>query len=80
MLSWFRTMNSNTIKLVAMGAFIAVFSVGCAFSQKLPSVTIGGAANKNAVLGATAGKSGVSVTAPLVNVDVPFPTLKGTEE
>ena len=75
-----RTMNSNIIKLVATGAFIAVFSVGCAFSQKLPSVTVGGAANKDAVLDATAGKSGVSVTAPLVNVSVPFPTLKGTEE
>ena len=75
-----RTMNSNIIKLVATGAFIAVFSVGCAFSQKLPSVTVGGAANKDAVLDAAAGKSGVSVTAPLVNVSVPFPTLKGTEE
>ena len=75
-----RTMNSNIIKLVATGAFIAVFSVGCAFSQKLPSVSVGGAANKDAVLDATAGKSGVSVTAPLVNVSVPFPTLKGTEE
>ena len=75
-----RTMNSNIIKLVATGAFIAVFSVGCAFSQKLPSVTVGGAANKDAVLDATAGKSGVSVTAPLVNVNVPFPTLKGDGE
>ena len=80
MLSWFRTMNSNIIKLVTMGAFIAVFSVGCAFSQKLPSVTLGGAANKDAVLDASAGKSGVSVTAPLVNVSVHFPTLKAEEE
>ncbi len=80
MLLYDRTMNSNIIKLVAIGAFISVFSVGCAFSQKLPSVTVGGAANKDAVLDANAGKSGVSVTAPLVNVNVPFPTLKGTEE
>ena len=69
-------MNSNIIKLVTMSAFIAVFSVGCAFSQKLPSVTLGGAANKDAILGAKADKTGVSVTAPLVNVDVPFPTVK----
>jgi hypothetical protein len=75
-----RTMNSNIIKLVAIGAFITVFSVGCAFSQKLPSVTVGGAANKDSVLDASASKAGVSVTAPLVNVSVPFPTLKGTEE
>lgn len=74
------TMKRNMVKLVIISAFIAVFSVGCAFSQKLPSVTLGGAANKKSVLDASAGKSGVSVTAPLVNVDVPFPTLKGTEE
>jgi|TARA_B100000085_G_scaffold283160_1_gene313160 hypothetical protein len=73
-------MKRNMVKLVIISAFIAVFSVGCAFSQKLPSVTLGGAANKESVLDASAGKSGVSVTAPLVNVDVPFPTLKGTEE
>jgi hypothetical protein len=73
-------MNSNIIKLVTMGAFIAVFSVGCAFSQKLPSVTLGGAANKKAVLDASVSKAGVSVTAPLVNVDVPFPTLKEKKE
>ncbi|MBC8395331.1 MAG: hypothetical protein H8E05_01425 [Bacteroidetes bacterium] len=73
-------MNSNIIKLVSMGAFIAVFSVGCAFSQKLPSVTVGGAANKDSVLGASLGKAGVSVTAPLVNVNVPFPTAKATKK
>jgi len=40
----------------------------------LPS--IGGAANKESVLDAELGKSGVSLTAPLVNVDVPFPTAE----
>ena len=73
-------MNSHIIKLVATGAFIAVFSVGCALTQKLPSVTIGGAANKKAVLDASVGKAGVSVTAPLVSVDVPFPSAKAKEE
>jgi len=73
-------MNSNIIKLVSMGAFIAVLSVGCAISQKLPSVTIGGAANKKSVLDASASKAGVSVTLPLVNVDVPFPALKQVKE
>ena len=75
-----RTMNSNIIKLVAMAAFIAVFSVGCALTQKLPSVTVGGAANKESVLDASASKAGVSITAPLVNVNVPFPSLKAEEE
>ena len=68
------------IKLVSTGAFIAVFSVGCALTQKLPSVTIGGAANKKAVLDASVSKAGVSVTAPLVSVDVPFPSAKAKEE
>jgi hypothetical protein len=73
-------MNSHIIKLVATGAFIAVFSVGCALTQKLPSVTVGGAANKESVLDASVSKAGVSVTAPLVSVDVPFPSAKATEE
>ena len=50
-------------------------TIGCACTQKLPSVTLGGAANKNAILGADLSKKGVSVTAPLVNVDVPFPSV-----
>ena len=73
-------MNSNTVKLVATGALLAVFSVGCALTQKLPSVTIGGAANKKAVLDASVTKTGLSVTAPLVNVSVPLPSLKKAEE
>ncbi len=63
-----------------MVSALAFFGVGCALTQKLPSVTVGGAANKDAVLDASLGKGGVSVTAPLVNVDVPFPKVTGDSE
>ena len=53
---------------------ILTMAVGCAFSSQLPSVTVGGAANKKAMLGASAGKEGVSLTAPLVSVNVPLPS------
>lgn len=68
-------MKNNIIKVMLIGATTAFFGTSCALSGKLPSVTIGGAANKDAVLDANIGKSGVSLTAPLVNVDVPFPTV-----
>lgn len=68
-------MKNNIIKVMLIGATTAFFGTSCALSWKLPSVTIGGAANKDAVLDANIGKSGVSLTAPLVNVDVPFPTV-----
>ena len=64
----------KTVKYLVLGAVITTFSVGCALTEKLPSVTVGGAANKDAVLDAKLNKKGVSVTAPLVNVDVPFPS------
>ena len=70
----------KAIKIVAVTAFAAFFTVGCAFTQKLPSVTLGGAANTDAVLAANASKEGVSLTLPLVDVNVPFPTVKKTEE
>jgi len=54
--------------------------VGCALTEKLPSVTVGGAANKKAVLAAKASKEGISVTLPLVDVNVPFPELKTGNE
>ena len=68
-------MKNNIIKVMLIGTTATLLGMGCAFSEKLPSVTIGGAANKNAVLDAEIGKAGVSITAPLVNVDVPFPTV-----
>lgn len=74
------TMKSNIVKLVATATFLAVFAVGCALTQNLPSVTVGGAANKDAVLDASVTKTGLSVTAPLVNVNVPLPSLKKVEE
>ena len=67
-------MKNNIIKVMLIGATATFLGMGCAISSKLPSVTIGGAANKESVLDAEIGKSGVSLTAPLVNVDVPFPT------
>lgn len=65
-----------TIKMIAIVALISTFTVGCAFSQKLPSVTLGGAANRNAVVGAKCNKEELSVTAPLVNLRVPWPNAK----
>lgn len=66
----------HTIKKVVIIAFASMFVVGCAWSQKLPSVTLGGAANNKAVLGASASKEAVTLTAPLVDVNVPLPSLK----
>jgi hypothetical protein len=73
-------MKSNIMKVIVMSAFIAVFSVGCALTQQLPSLTLGGAANKKAVLDVSLNKRGLSVTAPLINVDVPLPSVKKTKE
>jgi hypothetical protein len=71
----------KVIKLIAITAFACSFTVGCALTQNLPSVTVGGAANKKAVLAANVSKEGVSVTLPLVDVNVPLPSLKtGNEE
>jgi len=65
------------IKIICIGALLAVYSVGCAVTQNLPSVTIGPKANTgNKLLGASAGKDGVSVVVPLVEVSVPTPSLK----
>ena len=70
----------KVIKLIAIMAFTSTFIVGCACTQKLPSVTLGGAANNDAVLAAKASKEEVSLTLPLVNVNVPLPSLKGNSE
>mgnify|MGYP003109738627 CR=1 FL=1 len=52
-----------------------VFFTGCAVTNKLPSVTVGGGANKDAVLDAHLNKDGVGLTLPLVDVSVPFPDV-----
>tara|TARA_Y100001951_G_C11113517_1_gene168827 strand:+ start:185 stop:397 length:213 start_codon:yes stop_codon:yes gene_type:complete len=52
---------------------------GCSSMAKLPSVTLGGKANTDALVSVDLSKKGLSATAPLVNVDVPFPTVKGKE-
>lgn len=52
-----------------------VFFTGCAVTSKLPSVTVGGGANKDAVLDAHLNKDGVGLTLPLVDVSVPFPDV-----
>jgi len=67
------------IKLSIVGVTLPIM-VGCAVTQKLPSLTLGGAANKKAVLDMSVGKGGLSVTAPLVNLDVPFPGAKELKE
>ena len=53
---------------------ILVMGIGCSATSKLPSVTLGGAANSKALVNASAGKEGLSLTAPLVKVDVPLPS------
>jgi len=67
------TMKKLTMLLIIGALF--VFFTGCAVTNKLPSVTVGGAANKDAVLDAHLNKDGIGVTAPLINVSVPFPDL-----
>jgi len=69
----------KVIKLIVVMAFTSTFIVGCACTQKLPSVTLGGAANHKALLGASVSKEAVSLTAPLVDVLVPLPNLKVEE-
>ena len=64
-------MKKLIMSLIA-GAFF-VFFTGCAVTNKLPSVTVGGGANKDAVLDAHLNKDGVGLTLPLVDVSVPFP-------
>jgi hypothetical protein len=64
------------IKIICIGALLAVGSVGCAVTQNLPSVTIGPKANHDKLLGASVGKDGVAVVAPLVEIGVPAPSLK----
>ena len=53
--------------------------MGCTSMQKLPSLTVGGAANKDAWVKVDLDKSGLNATVPFVDVSVPFPTVK-TEE
>ena len=66
----------KTIKITCIGALLAVYSVGCAVTQHLPSVTIGPKANHDSLVGASVSKKGVALVAPLVEVGVPFPTAK----
>ena len=51
-------------------------STGCMMSGKLPSVTVGAGANHDNVVALKCTKEGVGVTVPLVDVDVPLPTVK----
>ena len=68
-------MKKYILTLLALGAAIFI-GVGCASSQNLPSVTVGAGANKDAVLNFGITKKGINATAPLVDVNVPFPTVK----
>ena len=69
----------HTIKLLTLVALISTFSVGCAVTQGLPSLTLGGAANKTSILGAKCNKKELAVTAPLVDLHIPWPNLKVEE-
>lgn len=66
----------KTIKIICIGALLSAFAVGCAVTQHLPSVTLGPKANHDALVGASVGKEGVALVAPLVEVGIPFPTGK----
>jgi len=59
---------------MCIGALLAVFSVGCAVTQHLPSVTLGGKANKHDLVGLSINKKGLTVVAPLVALEVPLPS------
>ena len=56
--------------ILMIGACLFLVS-GCAVTQSLPSVTVGGKANHSKLVGASLGKEGLSVVAPLVEVTVP---------
>jgi len=68
------------MKKAVILAFAASMMIGCATSMKLPSVTLGGAANKNAVVAGKCNKDGVGLTLPLVDVDVPWPSVSVNDE
>ena len=55
---------------------ILLFGVsGCSCLAKLPSVTVGGKANHDPQVGVDLDRSGLDVSVPLVDVNVPFPSL-----
>ena len=66
-------MKKLTMSLIAGALF--VLSTGCAVTNKLPSLTGVGKANKDAVLDAHVNKEGVGLTLPLVDLSVPFPKV-----
>lgn len=68
-------MKNSTLKMVIIVAGLSFGLMGCVGTQSLPSLTVGGKANQHKLLGVDVGKNGVGVVAPLVSVEVPFPTL-----
>jgi len=66
----------KTIMSLIVGVCLVVFATGCAGVMKLPSVTIGGDANKHQLVGLNVSKDGIGVVAPLVAVDIPCPKVK----
>ena len=69
--------SMKMIKIICIGALLAAYSVGCAVTQNLPSVTLGPKANShNKLIGASVSKEGVAVVAPLIEVSVPTPSLR----
>jgi hypothetical protein len=68
-------LKMKKVLLTTIGVFL-IFGSGCAVTQNLPSVTLGGDANKHSLVGLSVGKNGIGVVAPLVAVDIPCPKLK----
>jgi hypothetical protein len=68
-------------KYILMTGACLVLASGCAVTQKLPTVTVGGKANNDRLLGVGLSKEkGLSVTAPLVDITVPPLGVKLGEE
>lgn len=63
-------------QIIALTGAFLIFGSGCAVTQGLPSVTLGGAANKHSIVGLSVGKEGLALVAPLIAVDVPVPNFK----
>lgn len=72
-------MKKNIINIICIGALLAVSSVGCAVTQQLPSLTIGGKANKHDLVGLSCNKKGLTVVAPLIALEVPLGSVSATK-
>ena len=72
-------LNMKKIKYIIILPMVMSI-VGCAGTMRLPSVTIGSKANKDAYVGMSCSKKGLGVTVPLVNVEIPAPSLSKVKD